>query len=392
MRPRHVAPLIVALVASALTVPVAAPVMAATPSRSLILNAFGDAAATYGESKPFLGFLTNRQDRSSESAYCKAVVEGDVFGQPVTIVVTGTGSGNSGPCMQEMLGWYSPNITEVIWSGIGGATPAVGGMYDRAGKVIGNKPVMIGDVCLGAASWAYDLHFSNVNDWAAAHSNPKNRYAPQGGWWEMVNAQGKEVAPGFDNVQQFVVANTALADELLAASASVTLPKRPASVSAKIGRFHADKRQWRTPKYFSYRTCGGEVSGDNFFHGATEDLLAREYMSMLMRASGLNTKATVNDIVAFSAMEAVPWMSAVSRWNAKFGTAIPMAVVRAASNYDQMPLQPNGQPVLGKNGKPLTAMEDIDAGFDATSAAYAATAAAAPVLRLFANRASASPR
>lgn len=355
--------------------------------RSLILNAFGDAAGTYGESLPYLRVLTDKLDRSKESAYCKAVVEAKLFGQPVVIVVTGTGGGNSGPCTQEMLGWYSPNIKEMIWTGIGGATPAVGGMYDAAGKTLGNPEVMIGDVCVGTAAWSWDLHFSNVNDWASRRNPPTNVYAPSGGWWEMLDAQGKEVAPGFDNVQQFVVADPALANEVLAASKGVRLPKRPASVTEKIARFHPDKATWRPPTYYSYRECGGEVSGDNFWHGATEDRLVREYMSALMRTSGINKRARADTIVAFSAMEAVPWMSAVTRWDARYGTKIPMVVLRGASNYDQIPLRANGQPVLNKNGTPLTAMQDILLGFDDTSSAYAAYTAAAPILRMFELRA-----
>lgn len=63
--------------------------------RSVILSAFGDASGSYGESLPYLKHLANRVDRTNESAYCEAVVEGDLSGQPVVIVVTGTGGGNS---------------------------------------------------------------------------------------------------------------------------------------------------------------------------------------------------------------------------------------------------------------------------------------------------------
>jgi len=67
-----------------------------------------------------------------------------------------------------------------------------------------------------------------------------------------------------------------------------------------------------------------------------------------------------------------------------------MVVVRAASNYDQIPLRRNGQPILNSRGKPMTAMQDILEGFDDTSSAYAASTAAAPVLRMFALRGQAS--
>lgn len=173
----------------------------------------------------------------------------------------------------------------------------------------------------------------------------------------------------------------------MAASESVILPERPTSVTDKIARFHPNEKTWREPIYYSYTESGGEVSGDNFWHGATEDKLARKYMSALMRASGINPNAKANNIAVFSAMEAVPWMSAVKRWDDQHGTETPIVVIRAASNYDQIPLRRNGSPVLGKNGKPLTAIEDINLGFDDTSSAYAAYIAAAPVLRMFELRA-----
>lgn len=98
--------------------------------------------------------------------------------------------------------------------------------------------------------------------------------------------------------------------------------------------------------------------------------------------TGINRTAKASTIISFSAMEAVPWMSAVSRWDAQYGTTTPMVVVRAASNYDQFPLWANGEPVVGKGGKPLTAMQDILLGFDDTSAASAAYTSAAPVSRM----------
>lgn len=64
-----------------------------------------------------------------------------------------------------------------------------------------------------------------------------------------------------------------------------------------------------------------------------------------------------------------------------------MVVLRAASNYDQIPLRADGQPILGKDGQPLTAMQDILLGFDDASSAYAAYASAAPVIRMFELRA-----
>lgn len=385
--PRSVATATISALALACLPVIAAPAHAAT-SRSIILNAFGDAAGTYGESKPFLAALAGRVDRSAESAYCEVVVEGTIDGQPVTVVVTGTGGANAGPCTQEMLGWYAPGITEFIWSGIGGASPAVGGLYDGSGKRKADPtPVMIGDVCVGTMSWSYDLHFSNVNDWAAG-KGPSNRYDPSGGWWRMQDSRGHEQAPGFQGVQQFVVADRALADEVLHAARTASLPKASRSVQLKVKRFYPDRADWRPAKVWSYRDCGGEVAGDNFWHGTAESDLARRYIAALMTAADVRPgRVRADDVIAFSAMEATPWMSVVKRWNVHNGTSFPMVVIRGASNYDQMPLRADGTPILNAKGRPLTAMEDILIGFDSNSGDYAAATAAAPVLEMFRLRA-----
>lgn len=363
----------------------AAPVQASEPGRTIILNAFGNAEGTFGESKPFINAMSGKVDKSASSAYCQGVYDGTISGQPVTVVVTGTAGGNAGPCMQEILGMYDGRIREVIWSGIAGATPAVGGLVDSQGKLRPKaKHVMIGDTCISPLAWNYDLHFSNVTDWALAHAS-KSPDSPTHGWWPMVDSTGKETVPGFQGIQQFVVADKALSDELIAASASATAPTVPISVKSKIKRYFASK-DIRPARTFDYTQCA-EISSDNFWHGPTEDLLSRQYLAGLINHSGYRTgsKAAASDVVTFSAMEAVPWMSAVARWNEHYGTTIPMSVVRAASNYDQNPFG-----AKGKNGKPLSAMKDILLGFDDFSADYASASAAAPVLTMLSKRAAAS--
>ncbi len=354
------------------------------PPRSLILSAFGDAKGTFGESKPFIKALQNPVDRSDQSTFCSAVVEGSLATQPVTVVVTGTGEQNAQACMQEMLGWYSPGVKEVIWSGIAGFSPAVGGLYDNRGqRREGASPVMIGDVCISALSWNYDLHFSSVNDWASQRT-AQNRYGSSGGWWSIKNARGKQRAPGFQDVQQFVTADRGLADELSAASDAVTWPTKSPGVRRKITRFFPASAIRRV-RVFDSSQCG-EVAGDNFWHSTTEDLLARRYLASQVRASGLG-RPTARDVVAVSAMEASGWMGALTRWNTANRLSIPMAVVRSASNYDQVPLNRRGNPVKGPDGKPLNALQDIKVGFKSAGADYAISNAAAPVLALFASRA-----
>ncbi len=64
---------------------------AAGPARTVILTAFGDPEATYGETQPFLKALQDKVVRTPDSAFCEGVYEGLISGQPVVVVTTGTG-------------------------------------------------------------------------------------------------------------------------------------------------------------------------------------------------------------------------------------------------------------------------------------------------------------
>ncbi len=351
---------------------------------SIILTAFGDASS--GETLPFLKVLENRVDRTSASAFCKGVYEGELSGQSVVIVTTGTGSDNSGPCAQELLFQYGARIKEIIWSGIGGATPAVGGLVNQAGQMRNPvEPVMIGDVCISALSWNYDLHFSSVTDWATASRAAGNRYNPAGGWWPMKDSNGNTTVIGFENVQLFTIADKALAEELLAAAQQALWPPLDPEVLPKVERYFGAE-QIRPTRVFDFTQCA-EVASNDFWHGVVEDRLARQYLASLIAASGYAPAATSeDDVVVFSAMESATWMSIVARWNQHYGVNIPMAVIRAASNYDHVPLDANGDPKPGPDGKPLTAMDDILLGFEEAGASFAANNAARSVLKLFESR------
>jgi hypothetical protein len=156
-------------------------------------------------------------------------------------------------------------------------------------------------------------------------------------------------------------------------------------VKDKIERFFKPSRI-RPVRSYDTTQCG-ELSSDNFWHGATEDRLARRYLASLINASGYRTsKAARDNVVVASAMEATSWMGALATWNKALQLNIPMVVIRAASNYDQIPLTRRGNPIKGPNGKPLTAIQDIRIGFKSAGADYAASTAAAPVLALFEQR------
>jgi hypothetical protein len=356
------------------------------PRVSVVLTAFGDKEATYGETQPFLKALSGIEDRTLDAAFCKGLYEGQFFGQPVVIATTGTGADNSGPCMQEILGMYGQRIKEVIWSGIGGVSPAVGGIVDvKTGKLKpGPEAVMIGDVCISPLAWSYDLHFSSVADWKAAVDKGDDPVSTAG-WYPMKESSGKADVIGFENVQQAVIADKALADELLAAARQVAWPPLDADTQRVVGRFFPVSAV-RPVRVFDYTQCA-EVASNTFFHGVVEDRLSRQSLAELINASGYAAdKRTEDDVVVFSAMEAVAWASIVQRWTAKTDAPIPLVIVRAGSNYDHLPLDENGQPRPGADGKPMTAMADILLGFADSGASFAAHTAALPVLKMFEMR------
>jgi purine nucleoside permease len=353
------------------------------PKVSVILTAFGDKDATYGETQPFLKALTAKVDRTPDTTYCKGLYEGKIFGQPVVIATTGTGSDNAGPCMQEILQIYNREIKEVIWSGIAGASPAVGGIVDTAtGKLKTQfEPVMIGDVCISPLAWNYDLHFSSVADWKTA-ADRGDEPVPTTGWWLMKESSGKTDVIGLENVRQYVISDKALADELLAAARAVDWSPPDADTQSVVKRFFPDS-PIRLVRVFDYTQCG-EVAGDNFWHGVVEDRLSRQYLADLINASGYASRTlTEDDVVVMTSMEAVAWASVLARWTAKTGVPIPMVIVRAASDYDHMPLDEDGRPRPGADGRPMTAMEAILQDFQQSGASFAWQNAARPVLKMF---------
>jgi hypothetical protein len=160
----------------------------------------------------------------------------------------------------------------------------------------------------------------------------------------------------------------------------VTWPAMGADVQAKVEHFFTAD-QVRPVRVFDYTQCG-EVAGNNFWHGAVESKLARKYLAGLITAAGF-AQVEEDAVMTFSAMEASAWMSVLARWNAHHDVSILMAVIRGASNYDQMALDASGNPVMGEDGQPLTAMADILENFKEAGASFAWGNAAQPVLKLF---------
>lgn len=348
---------------------------------SVILTAFGDKNATYGETKPYLEALTDKIDRTSNSTFCKCLMEGNISNQPVLVVTTGTGLDNSGSCIQEILQMYPQRIKEVIWSGIGGGSSAVGGLVDvKNGKLKENfTPVMIGDICVSPMVWNYDLHFSSVADWKWALDNGDD--FSNAGWWQMKNSQGDADVPGFDSVRQFVRANKTLSDEITDAADTINWQEPQEDVRSEVLKYFPES-EIRNFKVFNCTQCA-EISSNTFWHGVHEDRLARHYVADLISGSDyVDHNITEDDVIALSAMESISWMNVVQEWTKKTGEPIQVAIVRSVSDYNHPPLDEKGG-ILTVNGSPISAMDDIKDGFKNSIASVAVKNAANPVLKMF---------
>ncbi|MBI2066905.1 MAG: hypothetical protein HYW02_06925 [Deltaproteobacteria bacterium] len=330
---------------------------------SVILTAFGginEKGETWGEPKPFLDLMKSRKDRTSDFTFCDQVFTGKLYETPILLAVTGIGMDASGTCMEEILFRNAKKVQEVLWSGIAGVSPQKGELYDEKGlRRLDREPVMLGDLCVSPLAYSYDLHRSSVNDW----QKTEKWWTSADGWWKMP----------WKNRNLFAAGQSVLADELLKVTSSLTWPEMPEAILQKIRMYHP-KEAVRAPKIYRYEECA-EVSSNNFWHGAPEDQLARSYVATLIQKA-LNLSKEADQVIAFTAMEAVSWMNVVEEWNQLEKTAIPFVNVRGASNYDQPPPGPNGKPVI-------SSQESLQKGFDLGGEEYAAETAALPILKMF---------
>ncbi|MBI2982342.1 MAG: hypothetical protein HYY44_08685, partial [Deltaproteobacteria bacterium] len=335
---------------------------------SVILTAFGginEKGKAWGEAAPFLDQMQQRQDRSSEFAFCDQVFTGHLYGASILLAVTGMATDAAGTCMQEILFHHNNQIKEVVWSGIAGVSPQKGDLYGPQGiRRIDREAVMIGDLCISPLAINYDLHHSSVNDWEKG----ERWWSSEGGWWRLK----------WDNRNLMAGGPTTLADELLKVAQTVNLPEVPETLRPKIRAYHPDpENTMRRPKIYRYEECA-EVSSNTFWHGAPEDHLARRYVAELI-GKNFKKETDADKVVAFTAMEAVSWMNVIEEWNELHKTSIPFVNVRSASNYDQPPPGPNGRPVI-------SARESLQKGFDLGGEEYAAQTAALPILKMFERR------
>jgi purine nucleoside permease len=309
-----------------------APDQGTSPDLAVIMTTYTyqDAAKTtwLGESGPFLNDLgANGKDVSDTLPYCDKAMEGTLYGRNVLLVTTGTTKVPAGECAMNLV--MSPWITqtkEIILTGISGFSPRVGGYVDAVGMPVAGEPTMIGDVCVSPVV---------VNELAFMSMNNQQ-------YWPL----------NFPNSASVGMGSTKLSDAIYQASLHVTWPTLPDGPKANVLKYFGNANVLRLPKAW-YKNCA-ELTSDIFWHGAMDDLYARDWIAPAI-SQVFSTTVTSSSVVVSTAMETIGIFAAVQKYNAVNKANVPIALVRSASNYDQ--------PWLGANGKEAVGpAQSIDAG------------------------------
>jgi nucleoside phosphorylase len=328
------------------------PVQQSPVQRTVILSAFTwqtDDGMWHGESGPFLNRLDDGQDMSAYFAYCDQVWQGDIYDQAVAVVTMGVGKVRAASCMTEVLNFF--NVRDVVWSGIAGVTPMVGGLVDEAGNFRDDEATVIGDVCISYISVDWDLQHSSYN-----------HYTGDMQWWQMAERDSR-VAVGSER----------LATELWNAAQAVEWPDVPEAPADNITKYHGADAV-RKARAWDWSKCS-EATGDNFWHSIAEDEQARV---LIADAISDNSAYDVSpdDIFAVTAMEQTGWGYVIEAWNAHMGVNIPYAYSRSSSNFDHPWLDNNGRYVVD-------GPTSISAGMnEGGGAPYGSITAALPVLKM----------
>ena len=327
--------IVVLVVAAALVVPASVSAAPTPPRLSVILSAYsypGPNGQWLGESGPFVNALTERADVTGTLPYCTQSWTGKLYGQPVLVVTMGTAKlESSQSAMNIIFSDYWSQVKEVIWSGIAGFSPRVGGYAGQG------EPTIIGDVCIADRVGNWDLTFSSMVTQS---------------FWPMDWPNRADRAEG----------DKALADELYAAAQKVQWPPLPAGPVANFKKYFPSDLP-RQPKAW-YGNCA-EVTSDNFWHSSLDDAFARAAGSgPVCYDTGQGDRRHGDGSIELDASG--------QRQETITGRDIKLAYVRSSSNFDQP-----------WDEAKITGQESIKAGMDGGGSDYGCITAALPVLKMF---------
>jgi len=335
----------------------------ASSARTVIVSAFGFEARSgewQGESGPFINVLTERVEISERVPFCNRAFEGEIYAWPVTVATVGVGKVHAAVCMQSLLRHYNgaAGIREVLWSGIAGITPMVGGMLDDEGNRRGSEAAVIGDVCISHIAVDYDLRHSAIGE--------------RDEMWLMRGTNESRTAVG----------SLDLAAELYKAAQGVKWPDVPPGPVGNITKYHGAQAV-RKARAYDVTKCA-EATSDNFWHSVQEDRWARELVADTISRT-LDKSVTPDRVLAITAMEQTGWANVLEMWMKVTGERIPFAYSRSASNYDHPWLDANNRPAV-------SGAESISAGMDTGGSTYGAITAALPILKMLERRGSGMSR
>ena len=277
----------------------------------------------HGETAPFLTNLESIREVKDDIPMCDDGFEGFLSRQRVLVVTSGMAKVKATACIMDVLSRYGEKVKEVILVGIGGITPMRGGMQNELGRLRNGESAMIGDVCINFVAFDFDLqHYSSDQ---IGTGSPEPVYWPQRSEFPSAYIKG----------------SLELAEELYSASAKVEWPAPPNNVQDINTSYHGFSR---SAKAWNIKECL-ESSSDLFWHDIRSDRQARITGATLLNKIHMSS-LTPEDILVATSMEAVPVGAVVSWWNRSYGTDIPFAYVRGASNFDHVRLNTDGTPVI----------------------------------------------
>jgi len=296
--------------------------------RTVVLTAFK------AEATPYLERLTLPVDITAKAPFCDQAVAGSLSGQAALVVITGVGKVRASTCLLTILQLTSGRVKGVIFSGTSGITPEI-----TANQFIGET--MIGDVCINVSAIDFDRQHYSAD--LAGSGDPAPSF-----WLDEVIGS---------------TSGTVLSDRLYQASSQASLPPPPESAIALNNQYH---RSSRPPRVWGPQECL-EVSGDLFWHDIRSDTQAKALAAQWQ-------KTDADKLVIVTAMESAAVGSVVTAWNSAYQTAIPVAYVRGASNFDQPPKDSRGAPLVD-------GQSSLETSLTGDTEDYAARTSAAVVLK-----------
>lgn len=331
---------------------------------SVILSGFGskDEEGNWrGESAPFMEKLENVQDVGDGVGMCEIAYEGDLFGSKVLVASTGMAKVNTTACISDILNNYEGRVLEVIFVGIGGITPGMGGVINDNGKYRYYKPAMLGDICVNSLAYDLDLQHYSSDQIGSGVPDPK--------FWDQTSHFSS----------RFTKNDTTLSQEILDASAKIDWPAAQQSVRDMNILYNNVSRE---PKVWGLKECM-EATSDLYWNDTRLDLRARELAADFFNSTYGSTISS-NEVLIITSMEALPVGIVIEQWNASKNVHIGFAYVRGASNFDHPYFNPDGSPAL-------SGQESIIKLSQSGGVEYAIETASLPVLKMFELRKSNKP-